>query len=240
VNCRDAARLIDFFFDGELDGRIMRDAAMHISRCPDCDSELQDRERIQALLVDSINLELDDVDLSGMWTAIDRELERPQTLRSRFAIPWRGMSLADRSGTRQRRRPHDDLGDRAASAAAARGDAPPHDDRYVGADDRDDWSSVGDAAWNRPRVWASAGRPLTLAGLAAIAASIVVAVTLARRDPESAPEATSTRTARATTPQVHIESIEPGGKSVAMWSEPEDDTTVIWIDDDNSGIPRKR
>jgi hypothetical protein len=247
VNCRDAARLIDYFFDGELDGRVMRDAAMHISRCPDCESELQDRERNQALLADSINGELDEVDLSGIWTAIERELERSQTLRSRFSIPWRGMAFpgrSDRSGrseTRQQRRPHDDLDDRAESAL---GKSSRRDEHYGAADDRDDWSPAGTSAWNRPtwsrpRMWASTGRPLTLAGLAALAASVVVAVTFARRDPEPAPEVASAPAARPSSNQVHIESMDYTGKSVAMWSEPEDDTMVIWIDDDDSGIPRK-
>jgi hypothetical protein len=197
VNCRDAARLIDYFFDGELDGHVMRDAALHITRCPSCEGELHDRERAQGLLTESINRELDQIDLSVIWTAIDRELASSRTERN-------GLRLAVPEGA----------GSETWPAA-------------------EQWSdSSVPAAGPLGRRWSPVGASLTFGGLVALAASIVVAVTMLGHGPK--PEQTvSVATAPHTSAnQVRIESMDYPGSSVAMWSEPEDDTMVIWIEDD--------
>ena len=75
MNCREAERLIDTFYDGELDGRSMRDAAMHITRCKHCESELAQRERVQGLLSGTIEHEIADIDLGSIWAAVEPTLD---------------------------------------------------------------------------------------------------------------------------------------------------------------------
>lgn len=201
MNCRDAARLIDYFFDGELDGRVMRDAALHITRCASCESELHDRERVQGLLAESIHRELDQMDLSVIWTAVDRELALAPTDRNRA---------------------------RFATAEVAGAESWSADE---------EWNGAGIAATPGAfgRRWSRVGSSLTVAGLA-LAASILVAVMMLGYGPgrdQTAQTASVSPPPHASANQVRIESMDYPGSSVAMWSEPEDDTMVIWIEDDD-------
>lgn len=80
MNCRETERLLDTFFDGELEGRLMRDAALHITRCPSCEQELQEKERVRTVLGEAIQEQVDAVDLSGVWTAVQAGIDREETL----------------------------------------------------------------------------------------------------------------------------------------------------------------
>ncbi len=74
MNCRETERLLDTFFDGELDGRLMRDAALHITQCQTCERELQAKERVKTLVVDTVRDQVDQVDpseLKSMWAGIE-------------------------------------------------------------------------------------------------------------------------------------------------------------------------
>lgn len=233
MNCREAERLIDAFFDGELDGRSMRDAAMHITRCKRCEAELNDREQVQRLLAQTIEAEIADVDLGRIWAAVEPTLDRARRRRS---FPWRGLRAAAASS-----RPA------GALLGASPGDV---DDRHDG-DDLADWGSP------RPRgsrVWR-----WSLAGGTALAASVLLALALLGGEagkpvadgggaarvasvPAASPSVGITgahvvahdagRTTRPATKQVQVESVNFPRSSVAMWSEPATDTTVIWIEDE--------
>lgn len=261
MNCRDAERLIDTFFDGELDGRLMRDAALHVTRCKRCESEVADREAIQDVLRATIEEDLAAVDLGQIWlnvevatfggAARDRDAGSAGWLRLAAASSrMSGVLLGRRPGGRS-------SADRAFEASL---------------DPAGEWLDP-------PRAFAPR-RALPLAGMTALAASLLVAVLLTRSNAPSeiahgnppaeiarvsAPaEATRTNTAneapqmlaRASAPlsagegpqstesplasQVEVESVDYAGRSLAMWSEPESDTTVIWIDDDESPSPGQR
>jgi len=93
VNCREAERLIDTFFDGELDGRSMRDAAMHITRCKRCEAELADREQLQKVLVRAIDDEIAGVDLSRIWAAVEPTLDGAR-VRRLPGLEWKSLRLA--------------------------------------------------------------------------------------------------------------------------------------------------
>lgn len=71
MNCREAERLLDTFFDGELEGRLMRDAALHVTRCTSCERELQQKERLHDALGATIARDVEATDLGGLWTAIE-------------------------------------------------------------------------------------------------------------------------------------------------------------------------
>lgn len=79
MNCRQAERLLDTFFDGELDGRLMRDAALHVTKCQSCERELQAKEGVKTLLADTVRADVDTVDLGCVWTGIEAGIGREPT-----------------------------------------------------------------------------------------------------------------------------------------------------------------
>jgi len=254
VNCREAERLIDTFYDGELDGRSMRDAAMHITRCKRCESELSQREQLQKLLSSAIEAELADVDLGRIWAAVEPTLEQP-TVRGLSHLRRLGRAESPRLAAASSRVGGLLLGRQpAAESVGGDGDLDP---------------STWDAPESRPgRAWR-----WSLAGGAALAASVLLAIALVP-GPDGSPTDSSlqaslraagsgtssstpsqsvaqrattagagavpfdvaradlARPARAANKQVQVESVNFPRSSVAMWSEPASDTTVIWIEDE--------
>ena len=96
MNCREAHPLLPLFFDGELDARQLRGVALHSTRCPGCEQELQQLERIQDLIVDSVTARTDEVDLGGLWSSIEPRVAvapTPWTVRLRF---WWEMRNGER------------------------------------------------------------------------------------------------------------------------------------------------
>ncbi|MEW6268559.1 MAG: zf-HC2 domain-containing protein [Thermodesulfobacteriota bacterium] len=245
MNCREAERLIDTFFDGELDGRSMRDAAMHITRCKRCEAELNGRERLQSLLAATIEREIEDVDLSRIWDAVEPALDAAPHAR------WtaQGFRLA-------------------ATTARVRGLVLGR--RDDSAADRGDDPSLDPAGWSAGETHAGRVWRWSLAGGTALAASVLLAIALlpGARDgeqdatrlattgapaaevarasapaqpeplgPASAPpfalaSTGDVRGVRSSSKQVQVESVNFPRSSVAMWSEPTSDTTVIWVEDE--------
>lgn len=254
MNCREAERLIDTFYDGELDGRSMRDAAMHITRCKRCEAELAQRERVQELLSSTIEQEIADIDLGQIWAAVEPTLDQ----------------VASRSG-----------GLRVAAASSRVGGL------LLGrktADDADD-DGFDPARWDVPAPRVHRAWRWTVAGGAALAASVLLALTLAPQLGESPQDgvrvaaekpsvasSAATEVARVPSPaavvaqrapvgaesfdvahagigrglrpasnkQVQVESVNFPRSAVSMWSEPASDTTVIWIDDEELAASGRR
>jgi hypothetical protein len=237
VNCREAERLIDTFYDGELDGRSMRDAAMHITRCKRCEAELSQRERVQQLLAGTIEQEIADIDLGRIWAAVEPTLEQPG---SRIRLPWSERSKVAAASARVGglllgRKPADD--DEADAAA------------WVTANDRTPgrwrWTLGGGAALAASVLLAialvpSSDQPAADAVIAAernVAAAELARVpssptTVAQRPPVVAQGGFDVARARTANKQVQVESVNFPRSSVAMWSEPATETTVIWIGDE--------
>ena len=85
TNCEDFARRFDGFLDGEMDSHAMRAMALHASRCPTCGGDVERAEALQGALVRSVESELDRLDTSGLWSAIEARLEPPRgALRERL------------------------------------------------------------------------------------------------------------------------------------------------------------
>ena len=78
TNCEDFARGFDGFLDGEMDSQAMRAMALHASRCPTCGGDVERAETLQGALVRSVETELDRLDTSGLWSAIEARLEPPR------------------------------------------------------------------------------------------------------------------------------------------------------------------
>jgi len=242
VNCREAERLIDTFFDGELDGRSMRDAAMHITRCKRCETELNDREQLQKVLAATIDDEIADVDLSRIWAAVEPTLDQAP-----YGLRWgEGLRLAattSRVGglVLGRRGPVSEAD--LAAIDPAQWDA---DDERRGRSWR--WSLAGGTALAASVLLAiallpgtggdgeRASRPTSeVARVAEQPATAVAqrpAVAPPRGEAPFALASTDARGSRSASKQVQVESVNFPRSSVAMWSEPTSDTTVIWIEDE--------
>jgi anti-sigma factor RsiW len=81
MNCREASNLLPLFLDGELDPRQMRVVAMHSMRCPTCEVELKEMERLQLLVSDNLKKRVDQVDFAPLWPAVERRI-------TDVRIPW--------------------------------------------------------------------------------------------------------------------------------------------------------
>lgn len=249
MNCREAERLIDTFYDGELDGRSMRDAAMHITRCKRCEAELAQRERVQTLLSGTIEHEIADIDLSSIWAAVEPTLEQG----SRSA----GLRVAAASS-------------RVGGLLLGRRSVADADDDTFDPGTWDEPASRTHRAWR----WSVAGgvalaasvllaisiapqlsqSPEVAAGKPANGGTTEVArvsspsTTVAQRAPVAAEPFAVARAGagvgRAVRPasnkQVQVESVNFPRSAVSMWSEPASDTTVIWIDDEELAASGRR
>lgn len=236
MNCRDAERLIDTFFDGELDGRLMRQAALHVTRCRRCESEVQDRERIHDVLHGSVEAEIADLDLSAIWRGVEAALDRDPPARS--VAPWRLAAASVGAGNLLRRRRAPGGGSvpertglratgmiaLAASLALAvtlafqqqEPDSPGGESVAQGSP-TDGAIRLATAPQRRAPVVRG---PVLAAGLGG--SSLVRPV--ASRSPRRGG-------------QVQIESVDSRAGAMAMWSVPASDTAVIWV---GASEPRTR
>src|SRR5215470_7426357 len=104
MSCRETRPLLPLFFDGELEARQMRAVALHSTRCPACEDELRQFERLQEAVAAHVSALVDEVDLSKVWSGISPRLDRratslPQRLRAwwderEFGWVVRGPALA--------------------------------------------------------------------------------------------------------------------------------------------------
>ena len=159
MTCRDIEKMLDLFLDGELEARSMRAVALHVTRCVPCERLLQHLERLQDLVVESVNEAVADVDFSPFWSSI-----------------------------------------------AARADAAQRS-----------FGGVGE------RLRAEVRRPAVIA--LAMAAALLVSVMALWQ------AGTSPSVPTVTNNQARIDSLTSDARSVALFSEPGSNTTVIWIDE---------
>ncbi|MFM7736986.1 MAG: anti-sigma factor family protein [Alphaproteobacteria bacterium] len=231
MNCREAEKLLDGYFDGELDGDSMREAAVHVAHCGSCEAELASRDRVQGLLRASVADSIEGLDFDRVWRGIETAIEDGASVSRRSESFWRSAKPRGAAGAESR--------SRAAEAAVL--------------DPRGDWlhrgSRVGAWSWAAAAALAAglagfvAVRGLPGAGPADQVASGGPAARVVARA-EAPPSAPAQRLAEAPLPapggplasgrrgRIAVDSVDFEGNSLAMWSEPETDTTVIWIDED--------
>lgn len=70
MNCRETRPLLPLFLDGELESRQMRAVALHSTRCLECEDELRTMERLQEAIASHIGAEIEQIDLSSVWSAV--------------------------------------------------------------------------------------------------------------------------------------------------------------------------
>lgn len=170
MNCRDALNLLPLFFDGELDSRQMRAVAIHSARCRDCELELRQLESLQAVVNTSISKQVDEMDLSGLWTAIDARL--PQ----RHPSPLQRLQR---------------------------------------------WWEESAPQWN-----------IRVPAFAAAAVVAALAFFFLTRAPEPGIAPTTPLLAVVDNNEAMIDSLDTEADSVAVMSDPETRTTVLWVSDD--------
>lgn len=81
MNCREARSLLPLFLDGELDGRQLRNVALHSTRCTECERELQQLERLQDLVVGYVNTRVEPADLHRIWAGVESRI-------AAVPVPW--------------------------------------------------------------------------------------------------------------------------------------------------------
>lgn len=248
MNCREAERLIDTFYDGELDGRSMRDAAMHITRCKHCESELAQRERVQGLLSGTIEHEIADIDLGSIWAAVEPTLDQAGMRSTGLRV----AAASSRVGGLLLGRKH------VADADDETFDPGTWEEPASRTHRAWRWSLAGGVALaasvllaisiapqltQSPEV--AAGKPAS-GGTTEVARVTSPATTVAQRAPVAAEpfEVARAGVGRAVRPasnkQVQVESVNFPRSAVSMWSEPASDTTVIWIDDEELAASGRR
>lgn len=264
MNCTDAAALLESFHDGELDGRRMRDTAVHLAACEACTARLADHERVNALLSDSVGSELDGLDADRIWAGVEEGIAEDIPAQQRA---WQVFRLA--AATTKVR----GIGPKAPAPTAAVG-SPADEAGQIG-----DTGEIGEIGLSGDEAWLHAVPPDTRGGATAwigggmaLAAGVMLSLlvfggdgsdpggTIAAKPPSAAnpgadapgaPAAAAKRVAEpatvvaaATAPaarepahQVQIHSLNDFGGEMAMWAEPAGDTAVIWLGD---GAPRAR
>jgi anti-sigma factor RsiW len=160
-SCQDFRKRMDLFLDGEVDGRTMRELALHIARCPSCEDELRQAEQLQDAFAVAVRAEAERVDVASLWRSIESALDAPPpSLLSRLRERWQTRSGREETHVLAL----------AASAAVAL--------LVVGA------------------VWSSAVRPVP---------------------------------PRLASNKADIDSLSSSSRSVAVWTEPVQQTTAIWV-----------
>ncbi|MGH7858043.1 MAG: zf-HC2 domain-containing protein [Candidatus Binatia bacterium] len=88
-NCQDFQKRFDLFFDGEIDGRTMRSLALHVTRCRACEEELRQSECLQEVVAQTVQAEVDGIDVAVLWRSIEGGLESPRlSLLARARERW--------------------------------------------------------------------------------------------------------------------------------------------------------
>lgn len=224
MNCREAEKLLDGYFDGELDGDAMREAALHVAHCGSCEAELADRERVQGLLRGSVADAVEGLDVDRIWQGVEAAIDDGSGIARRPSAFWRNAGGRGREGGRART---------AEAAVLDPGGEWLHRRSRASA-----WSWAAGAALAAGLAGFVAVRGLPGPGTAEQVASrpsvprvVAQAQAPVERVAQAEPAAAQGPTGRRG--KIAVDSVDFEGHSLAMWSEPETDTTVIWIDEED-------
>ncbi len=94
MKCPEIAPLVPRFFDGELDGSLMRKIALHITRCADCERDLRGLEKLQSLVASHFAAEVESIDVSSIWSTVSAQIEdRPLSWQRRLGSWWDELEI---------------------------------------------------------------------------------------------------------------------------------------------------
>ncbi len=255
MNCQETARVLDAFFDGELDGRLMRDAALHVTRCAACEQEFVARERIHDLLSAAVGREIAGVEPDAVWRGVERALEAEGGRAGSRLRRWSTLREGRRTTSARAARSASRLAGAPAMAGAALAAAvvlvvvfvggAPQGERGVvarrgavevagtspgekGAPVEPLASRVPAAPYRGRLVGAPAAPSDVARDVFALAGAEERARAASLASPRPSPLLRSVAAERPRR-QVEIESLDSRTRATAMWSAPASDTAVIWI-----------
>ena len=78
ATCLHAERLISLLHDGELSSPLRREIRSHLATCVPCTRTLSMLEREQELLGQMIDEEIEAIDFSNFWRGVESRLDEPQ------------------------------------------------------------------------------------------------------------------------------------------------------------------
>jgi len=205
VSCKEFQANLDRYVDGELVPADMRIAADHAAACTTCDSLVTSSQQLSALLTTAVTDRVTAVDVSGLWQAIEAELDlgaadsQIDSIPSLFAKPSVWRRFGEWFGTLVGEGPFVPvrIGALAAAAAAVA--------LMVGLPAKET---------GKPRVGPSTAASSKIIGESS---SVIMAAA-----------------AKSIVRPVRIDSMEVAeGRNVTTWMRPKTKTRVIWVGDSN-------
>jgi hypothetical protein len=102
MTCGEVTEQLDAFVDGELAGLMLVEIARHAAGCAACDTAIRDLTVLHAAVERVVHDDVESLDLSGVWPAVDVEAARIDarrvwTRRVR-AMPMWGAAMAMAAG----------------------------------------------------------------------------------------------------------------------------------------------
>lgn len=227
MNCAEVRALLDAFVDGELDGERAAATGRHLAVCPGCEADVAAIERTQSLLRSAVADRVESIDSGRVLAAVEAAIAHDERVGERPAA-WRrgaagrGAARVGRAGARALDDARlDPAGEWLASPRRGRRIAGPIASAGLLA------AGLAAAVLLRPGGWPGTTPP------DATVARVEVASPAAGVPAVAAVPAPPVRLAQAPgSGRLDVESVDFEGRSLAMWNEPESDTTIIWIDDD--------
>src|SRR5207248_3016347 len=100
MTCADVADLLDRFVDAELPAPMLLAVARHAGACPACDTAARELTGLRELLGGSFQADAERLDVSGVWPAVARAVDRIDTRRTwvrrmRLAPVWGVVRAAE-------------------------------------------------------------------------------------------------------------------------------------------------
>ena len=81
MTCADVGGLLDAFVDAELPAPMLLAIARHAGGCPACDAAVRELTALHEAVERSARQEAESLDLSGLWPAVARGIDRVETRR---------------------------------------------------------------------------------------------------------------------------------------------------------------
>jgi anti-sigma factor RsiW len=89
MKCSQYERLAVLLCDGELEGPLRREVRSHVASCVVCTRQLAVLDRVQELLLQEIDSQVEKIDFSSFWEQVESRLRTPQPSWSVRLQLWR-------------------------------------------------------------------------------------------------------------------------------------------------------
>jgi len=86
MNCTDVEQLLGAFVDTELPPPQLLDVARHAATCSTCDRAIRELTDLRGSVAALLEHEVRQLDLSGVWPAVEAAIDRQAPRRTRLAV----------------------------------------------------------------------------------------------------------------------------------------------------------